>query len=153
MVLLISFVSFAQFTSITTRAEESQLLLHWTGSLDSAGGTTDSLRTPLFELADYDRSLIVFCYEYTFTSSPDTIPNACVNLFGSNDNSTWTLMEQLVDTTTSETATTGTTSFSNKRYRYYKIDFEAVDYDDENADDFDFDFWFISPEKDPALKP
>jgi len=150
MVLLISFVSFAQFTlNPTRRGDNAGLWLNYTGTLDTAAGTYDSLLTNMFSLEDYDYTGTYFPFEYTFTSTTGA-PNILVDLYGSMDNSTYILVEQLVDTTTSETETASATNLSNKRFKYYKLGFEQVA---SGRDNSTFDFWFGSPQKDPALKP
>lgn len=150
MVLLISFVSFGQFVlNPESRTDNAGLWLKYTGTLDTADGTYDSLLTNMFSLEDYDQSGTYFPYMYTFTSAAGA-PNCLIDLYGSNDNTTYILLEQLVDTTTTETKTAGATNFSNKRFKYYKFGIEQVA---SGRDGTTFEFYFGSPAKDPALKP
>lgn len=124
---ILSLNVFAQFTTgynPETKTSKSALLLTFAGVLDTAAGTYDSLASQVFSLEDFDGEGY-FTFYKKFTSTAGS-PNILVDLYGSFDNSTYTLVEQLQDTTTSETATFTAKNLSNARAKYYKLVIEQV---------------------------
>lgn len=127
LTLVLATSVFAQFTTgfnPEVKSEKSYLEITCKGVLDTAAGTYDSLASRVFSLADFDAGAYFTVY-HKFTSATGA-PNCLVDLYGSMDNTNFVLIEQLVDTTTSETATFAATTLSYKRALYYKLVIEQV---------------------------
>lgn len=98
------------------------LEIQFKGQVDSTAGTYVALTSKQFELGDFS-SLESMTGSYLFTKSGSGAPNIFVNLLGSNDatQATFPLVEQIVDTTTSETYTNFDTVLGNTRVKYWKL--------------------------------
>jgi hypothetical protein len=122
--ILFSVTSFSQWTSgYNPKITESgnYIELQFKGQVDSTAGTYVALTSNQFELGDVS-SLESMTGSYLFTKSGSGAPNIFVNLLGSNDPSqTFPLVEQIVDTTNSETYSIFDTVLSNARPKYYKL--------------------------------
>lgn len=150
MVLLFAFVVNAQWTTnFSRKADNSKLSMYFAGTLDTLGGTYDSLKSSYFSLEDYDQPGTYFSLNYVFTSSTGS-PNCLVDLYGTDNSGTNTYkIAQLVDTTTSEVYTPVAFNMSNFRFDQYFLIFEQVA---PGRDGTTFKAWLYSPAKDPALK-
>lgn len=150
MVVLFAFISInAQISGQSTTTDNSKYIITITGVIDTAGGTNDSLEVRL-NFEDYDQSGTYFAYNYVFTASTGA-PNVCVDLYGLT-NSVWHLIEQVVDTSVSESWVSTASNLSNQRAEDYKLIFEQVDAAGANFQVTSFTFQWYSPQKD-AVKP
>ena len=125
LMLIMSTLTLAQFTSdAVISRNNSGVTVTFAGTLDTLTQTYDSLMSGSFTLEDFDESNYLTVY-YDFESTAGS-PKALVDLYYSEDNSTFTNVTQLVDTTTSETPTWTATNLSYVRPAYYKLVVEQV---------------------------
>lgn len=119
---LIGFAN-AQFTqnAVVSRGN-SEITITFTGTLDSLTGTNDSLLSRTFSLEDYDGATNFTIY-HLFNAAAGT-PQICADLYASEDNVTFTFLEQITDTTNSEVPVWSANDFSHIRPKYYKMLFE-----------------------------
>ena len=143
-------VGFSQFT-VNAEKHENNSGVYWkfTGQLDTAAATYDSLASNIFNLSDFDGQGTYFFLNYLFTNAAGS-PNVLIDLYG-KVGTTWQQIEQLVDTTTSEAATFTASTLSGKRSYNgdYKLVIEQVG---AGRDDTVFEIYFGSPNKDAAVK-
>lgn len=122
--ILFSVTSFSQWTSgynpkVKTSGDYTEL--QFKGQVDSTGGTYVALTSNVFEIGDWS-SLEYMTGSYVFTKSGSGAPNIFVNYYGSNDpTQTYPLIEQIVDTTNSETYSVFDTVLGNTRAKYGKL--------------------------------
>lgn len=147
LAVLLSFSTFGQWTTdAAANRSNSELVVTFAGQLDTAAATYDSLMSQPFSLEDYDTGDYFTLY-YVFTSAAGA-PNCLVDIYFSEDNSTYTNFAQLVDTTTSETPTWTAFQLSNARAKYYKLGIEQVA---SGRDNTTFTVKIRAIKKDPAI--
>lgn len=148
--MLLSISVFGQWTTNynpEVKSEKSGLELTFTGTLDTAGQTYATLTSNMFSIADFDSKEYISGYYYF--NAPAGAPKIYVNWMGSEDNTNFVLVSQIVDTTVSETRTYFSTNLSNVRPKYNKIVLENVSAGRDNSA---FTVKLNLPEKEPALK-
>ena len=145
MVVLMAFTVNAQWTTGYNPEysfEKTGGILTFKCTLDSAGGTSDSLISRVFSLEDFDGVEHITVY-HLFTTTGT--PNVMVDLYGSMDNSNFVLIKQVIDTTTSELAVFAADSLNNIRAKYYKAIFENLQASDSTVT---VDVRFLLPKRD-----
>lgn len=109
----------------TTRQFDNEVVTFtFTGTLDTLTQAYDSLATDKISMVEFDSSDIWTLY-YRFTSATGS-PKALIDIYYSEDASTWTLKEQLVDTTTSETPAWGLIDLDGPIPEYARLVIEQV---------------------------
>ena len=147
LMLAFSITANAQYTTDAyVRARDNGLTVSFAGSLDSTGGTHARLTSGMFDLGDYD-NVDYFTVYYLLTASVGS-PLVTVTLEASEDNSTFTTIDTLVNAVTSETPTWSAFTLSGTRASYYDI--FAVS--DSGGRPTDFEIKIMSPGKDAVLK-
>lgn len=124
MVLLISFVSFGQFTKNTLKQEgEWGLELSFEGTLDTIGGTTDTVTSVMFVLDDFDAELKLEL-SYLLTSVGALTPCIDVKLYGSDYSTAYASMVSLatlLDSVVIETEGATSQALDGIRKKYYRM--------------------------------
>ena len=148
--LLLSCSTFAQFTkNAESNLHDNGATWTFTGSLDTLGGADSSLTSKAFSMDDYDGDgNNYFSYEYVFTSATGA-PKIYVDLYGSEDNSHFVKLTQIIDTTTSETRAYGAFNLSGVRATHYKLLLQQVAAGRDNSA---FEFILKATQKDPPVR-
>jgi hypothetical protein len=130
---LIASTTFGQFTTNASRSSwENGGEVKFVFALSAAGGTYDSLRSNTFSLDDFDGGTYLYVYHDINGTSCDSI---VAQLYGSEDNSTFTILGTagaagtsgtILDTVTTLTPTWLSTTLGELRAKYYRLDIEDL---------------------------
>jgi hypothetical protein len=134
MIILLSIQAFPQWTSNFNPKDEKGMggqTLVFTGTLDTAAQTYDDLTSNTFSIEDFDANAYISGFYYF--NAPVGAPLIYVNWMGSEDNTNFTLVEQIVDTTASETRTYFSTTLGYKRPKYNRLVIENASTGRDNA--------------------
>ena len=143
-ILLFTSGTFAQWTtnynpSVKVNGEYLELRLK--GQLDSTNtGSYTTLTSQVFEYGDFSSlEYVNGAYDNATASGGKTAGKIYVNLQGSNDNSNFTTLAQIIDTTTGVAYTNITaTTMSNLRPKYGRV---VVGNAATGGDNCTFDVW------------
>lgn len=133
IMLLLAGTTFAQFTTnASVRTFDGGREVKFVFVASEAGGTYDSLRSNTFSFEEADHLTNFDIYYDINGSSCDSI---VAQLYGSEDNSTFTILGSagltvssgtLLDTVTTLTPTWTYSTFGELRARYYRLDIENL---------------------------